>query len=362
MKASVCVSTFRPGGLDIILAGMRDQTFKDFELIICDHRYEKRHAEVMELAHKYGVNCIHVPEHRRNGKWTTFCSAWNTAFALARGEYIVILQDFCYCQPNWLATHLACHERKHNMYLICPYQHVDLPNIRTLKEYDFNHEFAHSSLSGYGGHNVDISPVVAGEILPEMYIFEAGPFDPSVIPTLNVHNLEQVQDCRRFLNNSAPGVKDPTWVHVKNESMKRDILWSIGGLDERLERGKGPMDTDFAIRVEGLGLALWWEPRIVDPVVPNPRRICGTLPWGAMEERIEGRWSFRDGLNYNRLRQAEILASDNRLESCRAKNNYTMDELVSRLEPWRDERNHPVYSRDVDDLTYWGREIWPESL
>jgi hypothetical protein len=345
MKASVCVSTFRPGGLDITLAGMRDQKFKDFELIICDHRYEKRHSEVMDLANKYGVKCIHVPEHRRNGKWTTFCSAWNTAFALARGEYIVILQDYCYCHPEWLESHLEYHSQRENLYLIGPYLHTDLPKLKTLKDYDFHNE----------------SPVIEGGILPEMFIFQDGPFDPLVIPSLEVHGQDRIQDCRRQMSGNTSGVKAPSWIHVKNESMRRDTLWSLGGLDERLERGKGPMDTDFAIRIEGLGLSLWWEPGMKDPIVPNPRWICGTLPWGSMEERVEGRWSFRDGINYNEMRRNEIRVSSDRQKACRARNDYAMGELASRLDPWREEQNHPVQSIDISDLEYWGREIWPES-
>jgi len=361
MKVSVCVSTFRPGGLDITLAGMRDQNFKDFELIICDNRYEKRHSEVIDLANKYGIKCIHVPEHRRNGKWTTFCSAWNTAFALARGEYILILQDYCYCHPEWIESHLEYHSQRDNLYLIGPYLHTDLPKLKLLRDYDFSKEYAHSSLSGYSGHCVTTSPVIEGGILPEMFIFQDGPFDSSIIPSLKVHGQDQIQDSRRLMSGNVPGTKAPSWIHVKNESMRRDTLWRLGGLDERLERGKGPMDTDFAIRIEGLGLNLWWEPRMKDPIVPNPRWICGSLPWGGMEERIEGRWSFRDGMNYNEMRRNEIHASNDRSKICHAKNNYIMDELASRLDLWREERNHPVKSIDVSDLEYWGCEIWPES-
>ena len=54
VAASVILPMFRPGGIDITLAGLRGQTVKDYELIIIDHRYERRHKQVMELAREYG--------------------------------------------------------------------------------------------------------------------------------------------------------------------------------------------------------------------------------------------------------------------------------------------------------------------
>ncbi len=89
---SVQVCSFRPGGIDILLAGMRDQTYpKDrFELVLVDHRYERRHEQVMALAKRYDLpNVTHVPEHRRNGHWAVTSSAFNTGFALAQGLSLI---------------------------------------------------------------------------------------------------------------------------------------------------------------------------------------------------------------------------------------------------------------------------------
>lgn len=351
---SVLVTSFRPGGLDLTLAGMRDQKLKDFELIICDRRYEKRHNDVMDLAKKYGVKTIHVPEHRRNGKWTTFCSGWNTAMALARGEYVILLQDFAYAPPGWIEAHLECQMRGTRRYVVGPYKYTDLPAVKTKKEFDF------ASQIGSGGRCTEADAVIRGEILPEMYIFEKGPFDPAWIADIKVHEAPH-QDPRRQISGGNSGTCPSSWCHVKNESCRRETLWEIGGLDERLERGKGPMDIDFGIRLLGADVTLWWEPKMPDCFCPNARWICRTMPWGDMEERLEGRWAYRDGLNYNALREKEIAAATDHFAESHAKNNYRMPELAARLASWRNEASHPVTPREAGDLEYWGREIWPET-
>jgi len=123
-KISVLVSTFRPGGLDITFAGMRDQTFRDFELILVDRRYERRHQEVINLAAEYGLadKIIHAPEHRRNGKWLSLTAGWNTAIALARNEILLFFQDWCYAPPNWLASHMEYHSKYPGAYIIPPFK------------------------------------------------------------------------------------------------------------------------------------------------------------------------------------------------------------------------------------------------
>ena len=44
VKVSVTIGTSRAGGIDVSLRGMLDQTFDDFEIILVDGRYHKRHA------------------------------------------------------------------------------------------------------------------------------------------------------------------------------------------------------------------------------------------------------------------------------------------------------------------------------
>ena len=128
-QVSVICSTFRPGGIDITLAGMRDQTYKNFELVLIDKRYDLRYQRVVELARYYGVRLVHAPEYRRNGKWVSFCSAWNTGMALARGEVLILFQDWQYAPPGWIEAHLQALDGKRR-YVLAPYIYTELPAIQ----------------------------------------------------------------------------------------------------------------------------------------------------------------------------------------------------------------------------------------
>lgn len=353
-KVSVMVSTFRPGGLDITLAGMRDQTYRDFELVIVDRRYELRHDHVMDLAWEYGIgeSVIHVPEHRRNGKWTTICSAWNTAIAVARGEYCIFLQDFAYCPPGWIEGHLSAHDQPGRI-AICPYVYTSMPALGPLKK---PFEFASTDASD---ECTEPDAVIRGEVFDEMFIFADGPFTAAFVLGLEI-NSRHGEDVRTAMRPQPTAVED-SWVHLKNESLLREHLLAINGLDERLERGKGPADTDVGIRLRAIGLQLWWSPGVGYHVAPNARVLCKTMPYGNLNASVEGRWSLTgEGMRYNGIRVAEIGAATDKRAAARAKNNYDLVDLAQTLEPWRAPDARPQ-SRDVDDRAYWGQDIWPES-
>ena len=63
-KISICLSTKRYGGLDMIMGSLANQTYKNFELIICDAIYDERHEEVMEFADKLDLDVYHVKQNR----------------------------------------------------------------------------------------------------------------------------------------------------------------------------------------------------------------------------------------------------------------------------------------------------------
>lgn len=351
-EVSVLVSTFRPGGLDLTFAGMRDQTHRDFEVILVDKRYEKRKHRVDEYKRKFGdFRFIHAPEHRSNGKWVTFCSAWNTAIALARGKYVIFHQDYAYAPPGWIEKHIEAIANNPKRVAIGPYDYYDFPELDLLKPHDVDPQKCHA----IGDRCTDLDPILTDDILDELFVFK-GPFDPSWLKTLTIgadprYADKQWRECRQaFFDQGAPVKGD--WLHVKNESCTRDFIYALNGLDERLERGKGPMDIDLGIRIENAGGELYWHGNCPRPSCINPRFFCRNHPWGAMHERLEGRWSFDDGMHYNKLVQSR--------KAYYAQNPYRMEDLSRRLESWR-KADAPKIAQNLSDLAYWGSEIWPDT-
>ena len=339
---SVLCSTFRPGGIDVFLAGMRDQTFTDFEVILVDRRYERRRAGVASLAQAYGVPLLHVPEHRRNGKWSLVATAWNTALALAQGEYVIFLQDYAYAPPGWIEAHLIAQEGRPDRYVVAPYSYHRLPerDLRLLQPFDFSGQRERSR------NCVEPDAMLEGGVLEEVLSFEG--FHPSWFAREPLP--PPYQDARK----SGPAAGVPTsWTHIKNESMRRDVAWEASGMDERLDRGKGPVDLDWAFRLHDvLGLTWCWFPPAITLAI-DARFFCASMPWGGMGERLQGRWSYQDGLEYNKRRVAEGGSA--------ALNPWSMSELAERLRGWREGGVVDVEGLEKSDPDYWGGEMWPDT-
>lgn len=334
--------------MDVALAGMRDQTFKDFEYIVVDHRYERRHDEAMALARTYGVNLIHVPEHRRNGKWSVLASAFATGFALARGRVVIMLVDWTYAPPGWLEAHLQHHQGSPKL-VYGPYTYYrSVPKLKLLQPFDFSGQANRADSSC-----IDEDAVLRGEILPEVCPFLDGPFDPAWLPGL-AKEVAPHQDVR--VRGPGPGVHY-TWTHLKNESLLRSELYRLNGVDVWSERGgRMSTDTEFGLRAEVSGQALWWEPAAHAHCV-NPRgTVCRVLPFGVDAERYDGRWSLADCKAYFARREGEIRAGD-----IRAKSPVTLEELARRLAPWRELPQVDTSKLDRSDHIYFGGEIWPNS-
>lgn len=357
-EVSVLSTAFRPGGIDVLLAGMRDQTHRDFEVILVDRRYERRHEEVMALAAEYGVSLLHVPEHRRNGKWVSFASAWNTAIALSRGRVVIFLADWMYTPPGWIEGHLAALGGQRR-YVSGSYRFVPLPELVLKRPYDF--EAAVRAWEA-GFECTEESPVARGEILDEMYPLKAGRFQTVWLPHLMSlpvrHQDLRMTDLRR---TGGSGLGNG-WLHIKNDSVSRDVLLELNGLDERLERGRGPLDIDLQNRLVASNVELWWAPEVsvcyLDPHVIDP-----ALPFGSSKPiRLEGRWSWPDGLAYAEKRCVEMSAGG----SPRAKNPWSLEELSQSLERLWFSGGRVLHAQlpicDVGDIEYWGgKEIWPDS-
>lgn len=104
MLISVVFLTYRPGGYDLLVDGLKNQTHQNYELICVDEVVE-RQDEVIRYITEHGVHISHVvpskakcfPELPHN-----LINAYNTGVLLSKGDIVIILNDYAWLQPNCL--------------------------------------------------------------------------------------------------------------------------------------------------------------------------------------------------------------------------------------------------------------------
>jgi len=337
-KVSVLVMMSRPGGVDITFASLRDQTYKNFETIIVDSRYEKRHDAILKMAERYGLrDVVHVPEHRRNGKWIVACAAFNTAMALARGEIVIIMHDFMYAQPGWIESHVRAHEGSLKRHVVGNHANVDLPELSvTLPE-------------AYETDRAIVESDPAFENLDELCIFKQGEFNPSWPITIGPRQWQPVFSSW-FHAGRKPG---KGWVTLTNDSFRREFLWDLGGINERFDHGRGPFDMEISSRVYAAGGEAVYIDQPCPPIF-NPRFVMRSLPFGNHKQNIQDggdeRWTEADGVAHWHHVDAAGLKT--------APNPFDMRELAARLAPWR-EPGAVCVPQDVSNVAYFRRKLRP---
>lgn len=91
----LCV-TIRPGIFGVLRDTLARQTYKNFELVVVDGRYEERKDEVAKYMKDVPYPFLHLPDPQRDKKKYPYglFHADNAGLYAARGEVIVFLQDF----------------------------------------------------------------------------------------------------------------------------------------------------------------------------------------------------------------------------------------------------------------------------
>jgi glycosyltransferase involved in cell wall biosynthesis len=292
-KVTVTLGSNRPGGIDIALAGLVGQTYQDFEVVFVDGRYYKRHAQVLEAVKRSGLKqpFFHVPNHRySDGIWGTTCAGYNTGFMLAAGEIVVMLLDYTYAPPEWLATHVA-HQEKPKI-IMAPHEYRFLHGVcawgaEPVIEFDRR-----------GAWYADPADAVREisrqrDRFDEISIFE----EPFISDQLELFVVEPERDVKCGM---VTGPFNWSVFNTKNESFPLEAILDINGMDENYDRGRGPGDPDLGLRLARTGLELWVVQEAIVHCL-NPRRILPNLNIVLSEARLPEypeRWAVVDGDTY----------------------------------------------------------------
>jgi len=345
-KVTVTLGSNRPGGIDVALAGLAGQSYQDFEVVFVDGRYHERHGRVLEAVKKSGLKqpFIHVPNYRySDGIWGTPCAGYNTGFALADGEIVVMLLDYGYAPPAWLDHHVA-HQAEPKV-IMAPHEYRTLIGAimkdGTPAPFDFH---ARALVDGRPPEAAIHDIMLQKELFDEISVL------PEWFEAAHLSRFPREESDAKC--TMATGVSTWSYFNTKNESFPLEKVLECNGMDENYDRGRGPGDPDLGMRLCRLGLAPW----VVNEAIVhclNPRRILPNIniviPEGSrLPPPYEDRWYIQDGYKYFDMMKAQ--------PGHRAPNRKDIRDLRREIWGWREMSQDPrplIPKNVVSDKDYY---------
>ena len=290
-RISLSIVTARPGGLDVLLAGLSQQVFADFEVIIVDALYDRRRELVADKFSDARIRVVHTPPKDRLFPIDSVPAARNTAIAKASGELIVWGVDYAFFPEACLQEHWGVFEytrgKKAGMgahryrypprpaYSLLPYSPVVLCPPGEFSQgatYAYSEQaskrFAEDLEAGvYDMHMYSIfdSPLVTSEQIlaldEDPYFFQADP----------------------KLSGLVGGQVPATAFHAKNEGMAASWGRDVNGFDEAWI-GHCYDDSDMGLRLSRLGAEWMLLDSSATVEIVNPRHYFPHSVWRSTPE------------------------------------------------------------------------------
>ena len=251
----------RVGGLDVLFAGLAQQTFTDFELVLSDGLWKHRNELVALKACAYPFRVTHIEPFSNPFPVNSFCRYANTAIARARGELALMITDYTWLPPESLAVHWAAYEegKAARVGLMCPHRYVELPQLN-------------SAFWSYKNEEIDhyVNDLKNGDLESLMWSIFDKPFtglleDPRAMKT----DPSTGADPKLTWPS---GVVPPTYFHGKHESVPMQVLVDANGWDEDLDGTHGWQDAELAERLGARGVN-WRLDNTNVACIVNPRSV-----------------------------------------------------------------------------------------
>jgi glycosyltransferase involved in cell wall biosynthesis len=223
-KASLFVTTYEmPRHLALVLAALRRQSTRDFELFVCD---DGSGPATADLVARFAADAPFPVRHLwQENQGFRKCRILNRALRESRGAVLVFLDGDCVPHRDYVRDHLAQQEK--GRYL--------------------------------AGRRVELGPRISETLTPELVA--GGFFDlprPALIRSALEKDSEHLQRSLRIPFaplRRALGMGRIDDLKGCNYSVARPDLEAINGFDEEYE-GYGREDTDVELRLRNLGLRI----------------------------------------------------------------------------------------------------------
>lgn len=256
---SVVVPTTRFGGLDVLFHGLRNQTYRDFELVVSDAVRPWRGLDLRYLGDKFGVRVKHV-DASSTFPVQSYCDNANRGLRAAEGDVVILAADYTWFPPNCLARHHAFHV-----------VHPDPSAGYMGPHFNVVHPELHPAFPRYGDRLLD-SSLQAYEADVRTGALDA--FGWSVFKDPFCDDASRLQLCP-WLGRADPktgmaaGPVDKYMLHLKNESFKASRIREVGGLWTQMDGSVCWQDSELA---DALGISWTLDPENPAYVV-NPRAL-----------------------------------------------------------------------------------------
>ena len=247
-KMSVITYTIREGGLDWMARYLSKQTFTEFEWIVVDGFYSKRHEHLTQLCKELNVHLIHLPEPVLPYKLTDYniASNGNEALKHVTTEHIVIIDDWHIFPDNLLETHI-------------PFLKKGFSSIPT---------WHHISKITPTGEEYDNYPIFEKSVLTPLIYDKDSRF---------VQFVEQYPRYMQLGHQSMIEASESWWWPNSTSVPSKYIIDLCGGYDERLNGGTGGTDIELAIRMKRAGLRFIYIPETVVYHIDTSSLVARTM-------------------------------------------------------------------------------------
>lgn len=250
IKASILICTIRPEPrLRLTLECLKNQTYKNFELLYIDALKPQRSQEFLNLLEEYRqyFPILHIQDKpwERMGSHPGIASARNTGLLHASGEAIIMTGDTTYFQHFWVERHTLAYIN------------------------NFNSVSPRFIIGGLEGSEEDLS----GEI-EYLQQFKTGNLVKHPEHPFKANLKFGDRTYESPMDGKLPGLTDELifgqgnwlqvpggYMHSMSLQMSLDRLLNVNGFDERYDKeGYGFEDCDLGVRMVMMGF-----PQIMDP-------------------------------------------------------------------------------------------------
>lgn len=237
---TVTYGSSRPGGIDVALVSLCEQSFKDFEVVFVDGRYHERHERVLAAVKESGLKqpFFHVPNHRyRNDPMGSSSAGFNTGFALAAGRIVVMMMDYAYAGSDWLSHHVET-VQSHGI-SIGPIHTLAFPEYMTI---DGRAPLDFTNRNHIDGHSFDEA---VANILHNRSLFDEISIFRNRFSSTNLPKIDDIDPKSQMDPNTTSYIH----FHTKNEAFYHSAIMEVNGMDENCDRACLQGDLDLGLRL-----------------------------------------------------------------------------------------------------------------